>query len=153
MAVHVHLVRRMSGNILVVMGRAGFDSGAVKTVAGQFGWTVEIAEDLREAAAAQAYRRTIAVLFHRGALGACSWVEALRLVRLGFPETHPIVCHGFSEPIDWPGLCDAGAFHDLWLPLKEEEVRQSFGFLWEAEKRRLVPARGSHAQVMASAVG
>jgi hypothetical protein len=26
-------------------------------------------------------------------------------------------------------------FHSLWLPLKEDEVRRSLGFVWEAEKR------------------
>jgi hypothetical protein len=51
-----------------------------------------------------------------------------------------IACHGFAESIDWPELCDAGAFHTLWLPLKENEVRQSLGFVWGSEKRLAVCA-------------
>jgi hypothetical protein len=78
-----------------------------------------------------------------------------------------VVCHGFSEPIDWPALRDAGAFDALWLPLKEDEVRRSLGFVWEAEKRRgertrkpdapqriaPAPVLEARARVMASAAG
>jgi hypothetical protein len=170
------LIRPMTDNIIVMAGQASFDLGAVHTVAGEFGWTVGIADDLREVAAAHAYRGTCAVIFHRDAFGSNSWLDAVRLLKSSVPDVRPVACHGFSESIDWPALCDAGAFHSLWLPLKENEVRQSFGFLWEAEKRvaeaadrvpMIVPAQkrstpqrirpafahGVRTRVMASAAG
>jgi len=140
----------MTDNIIVMPGQALFDLGAVHTVAGEFGWTVGIADDLREVAAAHAHLRMSAVLFHRDAFGANSWIDAVRLLKSALPDVRPVACHGFSESIDWPALCDAGAFHSLWLPLMEDEVRRSFGFVWEAEKRlaaaadrvpMIVPAR------------
>lgn len=166
----------MTDNIIVMPGLASFDLGAVHTAAGEFGWTVGIADDLCEVVAAQAHQRMSAVLFHRDAFGSNSWLDAVRLLKSALPDVRPVACHGFSESIDWPALCDAGAFHSLWLPLKENEVRRSFGFLWEAEKRvaeaadrvpMIVPTRkrstpqrirpafahGVRTRVMASAVG
>jgi hypothetical protein len=97
---------------------------------------VDIAHDLGEIAGAQADRKTVAAFVHHDFLGReYSWVEAIRRLRLTLPEVRVIACHGFAESIDWPELSDAGAFHALWLPLKENEVRQSLGFVWEAEKR------------------
>ena len=125
----------MRDNIIVMPGQVSFDLGAAHSLAGEFGWTVKLVEDLHEAVAGQAYRRTPAVLFHRDALGCKSWLDAVLLLKSALPDVLPVVCHGFSEPIDWSVLCDAGAFHSLWLPLKEIEVRQSFGFVWEAKKR------------------
>jgi hypothetical protein len=159
----------VTNNIIVMLGQASFDLGAVHTVAGEFGWTVGIADDLREAAAVQAYRGTSTVLFHRDAFGANSWIDAVRLLKSALPDVRPVACHRFSESIDWPALCDAGAFHSLWLPLEKNEVLRSFGFVWEAEKRiagaaRRVPmtvpvrkwpdlAHGVPTRVMASAAG
>jgi len=159
----------MTDKIIVMRGSACIDAEVLGAVAREFGWAVETAGDLREIAAAQASRATgrpaepAAVLFHRSAFGSCSWLEAVRQLSLALPRVHPIACHGFAEPIDWPGLCEAGAFHSLWLPLKESEVHQSFGFVWEARKRRAKPAqrvqriaparataRGNHAQVLVS---
>jgi len=70
------------------------------------------------------------VLFYRDAFGPdCSWTEAIRQLRMALPGTRVVPCLGFSESTEWQELSDAGAFHALWLPLKENEVRQSFGFL------------------------
>lgn len=122
--------RRMTGNIIVMPGSAYLDLQALQTVAREFGWAVTVAGDLSDAASAQA------VLFYRDALGpGCSWLDAVRLLRLVLPETRLIACHGFAETIDWPELCDAGAFHVLGLPLRASEVRRSLGFISEAEKR------------------
>jgi hypothetical protein len=126
----------MTDNIIVMPGSTRPDLLALQTVAGEFGWVVDIAHDLGEIAEAQADRKTVAAFFHRDFLGReYSWVEAIRRLRLTLPEVRVIACHGFAESIDWPELSDAGAFHALWLPLKENEVRQSLGFVWEAEKR------------------
>jgi len=64
-----------------------------------------------------------------------AWVDAVRLLRLALPKARLVACHGFAESIDWPQLCDAGAFHALGLPLKENEVRRSLGFIAQALRR------------------
>jgi hypothetical protein len=144
----------MAEKIIVMPGSSHLDSGTLYSVARGFGWTVEVADDLQAFAKAQGRGRTTAVLFHREALGTCSWPHAVRLVKAALPKAHAIACHGFSEPIDWPELCAAGAFHSLRLPLKENEVRQSLGFVWGArrrlgeapeEARAFVPARKPYA--------
>ncbi len=125
----------MAENIIVMPGRACFDFRIVHGSAQGFGWTIEVADDLHAAAVIQASRKTIAVLFHREALGSCSWQDGIRALRRTLPDVRPIACHGFSESADRPGLCDAGAFHSLWLPMKEDEVRRALGFVWAAERR------------------
>lgn len=133
LAFHVLALWRMSANLIVMPGSAWLDLQALQTVAGEFGWAVTTSNDLRDAASAQA------VLFHRDALGSgCSWLEAVRQLRLALPEARLIACHGFAEAIDWPELCDAGAFHARGLPLRASEIRRSLGFISEAEKRRRV---------------
>jgi len=59
----------MAENIIVVPGSVPIDLPALRTVAGDFGWAVDVAHDLSEVAAAQAYGKTVAVLFCRDALG------------------------------------------------------------------------------------
>jgi hypothetical protein len=72
--------REMTDNIVVMLGSAQFDLMALQVVAGEFGWAVKVADNLSEAASAQV------VLFHRDALGpACSWLEAVRLLRIALP--------------------------------------------------------------------
>lgn len=83
----------------------------------------------------------MAVLFHRSAFESRSRLDALRAVTSALPGVRPIACREFSDAPDWPELCGADAFHSLWLPLKEGEVRQSFGFLAEAENREATVAR------------
>jgi hypothetical protein len=58
------------------------------------------------------------------------------LLKEGLPGIPLIACPEFRDRIDWPELSEAGAFHSLWLPMKEEEVRRSFGFVAEAARRR-----------------
>jgi ActR/RegA family two-component response regulator len=123
----------MRGKLILMPGSAKLDLQALQTAAAEFGWAVKVAHNLRDAASAQA------VLFHRDALGpGCSWLEAVRLLRAALPEARLVACHGFAEAIDWPELCEAGAFHALGLPLRANEVRKSLGFISEAEKRRRV---------------
>jgi len=128
-------------DIVVMPGSARVYLPPLEAVAGTFGWAVSVTRDLCEVAAAQAQRKSVAVLFCRDTLGqGYSWLETIRLLGRALPEMPLIPCHGFSDPFYWPELCDAGAFHALWLPLRENEVRQSLGFVWEAEKR----LAGSH---------
>jgi hypothetical protein len=124
------------GDIAVMPGSAHIHLSSLQAIAENFGWAVGVTHDLDKVAAAQACRKTVAVLFCRDTLGrGYSWLETIRLLRRALPDVHLLPCHGFSEPVDWPELCEAGAFHGLWLPLRENEVHQSLGFVWEAEKR------------------
>jgi len=126
----------MADNIIVMPGSARLDIQALQAVAGEFGWAVRVADDLRQAGAAQT------VFFHRDALGpGCSWLDAVRQLKLALPDAKLVACHGLWESIDWPELCDAGAFHAIGLPLNANEVRKSLGFISSAQKinrRRLV---------------
>lgn len=124
------VMRTMAYNIIVMPGRVRLDCSALNTVAGEFGWDVEVAHDLDQVEAIGAPRRTRGVLFNRDAFGpGYSWQEAIRLLRALLPGVCLVALYGFSETVDWQELSDAGAFHSLWLPLKENEVRQSLGFL------------------------
>lgn len=126
----------MTDKLIVVPGLARLDLQPLQAVAAEFGWTVNVVHDLPDLADAQADGKTAAVLFHRDAFGVdCSWLEAVRLLKLVVPGVRLVACHGFPEQIDWPRLCDAGAFHALWLPLKQNEIRKSLGFISEAEAR------------------
>jgi DNA-binding NtrC family response regulator len=133
-----------SNETLVVMPGFGelFET-TLSLVAQEFGWSVETVSHPEQAAAVTSNRRIAAVFFHRQALGPdCSGSDALRQLRATFPEAHLIPCHGFSDPIDWDQLSGAGAFHSLWLPVKENELRQCLGFIWQTSR---VPAKAERS--------
>jgi hypothetical protein len=120
----------MSGSIIVMPGSDHVNLPALQAVAAEFEWVVQVASHPGEATAPKAL-----FLYHDAFGPGQSWLEVVRSCRFQFPELRPIVCHRLSEPIDWPALSRAGAFHAVSLPLKESEVRQSLGFVWEAEER------------------
>jgi len=124
----------MTDNLIVLPGMARFDLQTLRPVAEEFGWDVKTVHDLNHAAAT-ANDRTAALLFHCSAIGTSTWLEAVRTAKANLPEMRLVVCHGFEELVDWPALCEAGAFHSLWLPLKENEVRKSFGFVLQNRQR------------------
>ena len=132
----------MTSELIVMPGLTRLEPQTLVPVADEFGWQGKTAPDL-SSAVAQANNRTAAVLFHRSAVGPnCSWLGAVRTVKALLPGVALVACHGFSESFDWPELCDAGAFHALWLPLKENEIRKSFGFILQNQTRlaSMVPA-------------
>jgi len=125
----------MSDNIIVMSGLVRVDLETLRGVSQEFGFTLNPAHYVSEAAQ-NVTPDTDEVFFHRSAFGLdCSWADAVREVSSTFPDIPAIICHGFSEPIDWPALCAAGAFHAVWLPLKEAEARKSLGFVSEARQR------------------
>lgn len=83
-----------------------------------------------------------AILFDRAAIGG-GWPEAATRLRRIAPRIPLIACHHITEKLDWPAVCDAGAFHGVSAPLNENELRQSFGYVWAAMQRDapLIPAR------------
>lgn len=125
----------MSENIVLMPGSTWLESPVLHRIAGEFGWQINAAHAMSDVTE----KRTAAVLFSRDALGTeLGWLETTRQLRSALPGVPLVACHRFTEIVDWPALCEAGAFHSLWLPLKENEVRRSFGFVWQAEKRLAV---------------
>ena len=124
----------MSKTILVMPGSASIDLKLLRDVASPFEWSVEVVNQLPHR------RRPAALLFHRDAFGHCSWRDAIRRIKATLPDVLPVVCHGVADPVDWQELSAAGAFHSIRLPLQENEIRQSLGFIWEAENRRALSA-------------
>ena len=125
----------MNGCILVMPGPDHVDLPALRTVSAEFGWDVQTGHP-GDAVAPKA------LLLHREAFGpGYSWLDVVRVCRSRLPEFRLIVCHGLSEKIDWPALSRAGAFHAISLPLRESELRQSLGFVWEADARLTASAR------------
>ncbi len=126
----------MGDKVLIMPGPSGMDVRVLQAAAGEFGCSVELVHNLSEAESAYSREHILALLFQREALGEDrSWVEAIRCLKFILPEVRLIACYGFAEPVDWEELSDVGAFHSLVLPLKDSEVRQSLGFMREAEKR------------------
>ena len=127
----------MADRIIVMPGSASFDFAQLWGVARELGFRVEAVDDIREIAASSSGCRDIAaVLFHYDALGPrSSWFDALWVLQSELPGVRLIPCHGFADSVDWELLDRAGAWHSLRLPLKENELRQCLGFIWEAQKR------------------
>jgi hypothetical protein len=132
-------------DVVVMPGTGEFDFACLHSVAAEFGWTIQLVTDLKNDELRESLGRgsTAAVLFHIEDIcaGRCSAPDAIRLLHADLPAARLIPCQGFSESSNWEDLSDAGAFHPLWLPLKENELRQCLGFIWQAEKRALPPAR------------
>ena len=129
----------MSENIILAFGSARVDLPNLRCAAEEFAWTVKSAHSVSQVASENT-SETVAIFFHKSAVDPdCSWAEAIRYIGNAFPGLAIIVCHGFSEPIDWPALCAVGAFHAVWLPLKQCEVRKSLGFVSEARRRAASP--------------
>ena len=105
------------------------------TLAAECGWSFEHAANVRQLREIGVERDIVAVLFDASALGVPT-KHALQAVCEVLPNVLPIVCHKSSETIHWSELAQAGAFHALLLPLRASEVRQSLGFVWEAQRRR-----------------
>lgn len=123
----------MTRRSIVPMGTDTSDLATLKHAAEEFGWRVGRASDPQE---------IVAVILHRNAFGPLpSWREVIRRLKQTLPDSRVIACHGFTETLDWGEFCDLGVFHAIRLPMSEAEVRQSLGFLWEAEKRRAATER------------
>lgn len=125
----------LSGRIVVLGNPPVIETVAFEKLTPEFGWSVEVAEDLNRVRSLGETGNVVAVFFEAQSLGQ-SWEDALRLVREAAPQALLIPCHRFSDSVNWPELADAGAFHALPVPLKSDEVRQSLSFVWSARLRR-----------------
>jgi hypothetical protein len=148
----------MELNIVIMPGAHRVDMPLLRAAAHDFGWAIQIAGDVRELKAVQARGKVGAVLFQQDSLGnGGSWLETIALLKAVAPGIRLVACNNFSETTDYPKLCRAGLFHALWMPLREHEVRQCFGFVWEAQKRlsplRKVESETRPTQLMVRAAG
>jgi hypothetical protein len=141
---------------VVILENLSIGSLPLEDLAGEFDWSLERVFSREGLSRLAAKRRVAAVLFDPGGL-KMPWNQALLLVREAAPESHPILCHRFSETIPWDEVVEAGAFHSLRLPLDLREVRQSFGFVWAATSRDSkylsLPAPSRMPAVRALAIG
>lgn len=148
--------RPMAHRIVFMPGAQTLNLTAFGSIASEFGWSLETDDYPIRPAEMQDHRRIAAVCFCREAVGSqYSWPDALRVLASALPSTPLVPCHAFSENPDWDELRDAGAFLSLWLPLRESELRQCLGFVWQAQQRRqdrstgiltrMAPARSSVA--------
>lgn len=128
----------MSEKVVLLPGSTRLENAVLHRIAAEFGWEIKVAGGLSDTR----HKRTAAILFSRDALGAeLGWIETIRRLRCALPDARLVACHGFTDTFDWPALAEAGVFHSLWLPLKENEVRRTFGFVWEAGRRRAVTGK------------
>jgi hypothetical protein len=138
----------MELQIVIMPGSNRVDLPLLRGTAQDFGWAIQIARDAGELIAVQARGKVGAVLFQQDSLGTgLSLLNMIALLREVVPETRLVACNNFSEGVDFPKLCRAGLFHALWMPLRENEVRQCLGFVWEAEKQLISQMRRAESQM------
>jgi len=131
------------GGTVVLLGSLSTEAPGLGMCVREFGWVLKNAESIGSLEHLAATGGVVAVLFEPRAFGA-SPVEAVQRVRKAAQGALPLVCHRFSEPVDWPELAEAGAFHSLPVPLDAREIRQALGFVWAAKgfrARNVIPLR------------
>ena len=125
----------MTQGTVLLLGAAAAAASGVEEVVGEFGWSLEAAEELTHLRQRSANRNVVAILFDSGSL-SLSPEQALGSLRILYPQALLIPCVRFSEVVNWPELADAGAFHALAVPFSAGEVRQSLAFVWSARLRK-----------------
>lgn len=118
---------------IALLGDVNVEPAHFGILAANFSWAVDRVATLRSLREMSATENIVAVLFDARNLGV-SWNDALESVLAAAPRALPIVCTGFSEPVRWPELADAGAFTELRLPIDEGEARRCLGFIWAAKR-------------------
>jgi DNA-binding NtrC family response regulator len=125
----------MMHGTVVLVGNLPLETAALKAVVQEFGWSLETAGDLAELRNSLVVRNPVAIFLDANGLGL-SWQAALNSVLGVDSRALLILCHRFSDPVDWPKLAAAGAFHAVALPFDPNEVRQSLVFVGSARVRR-----------------
>jgi DNA-binding NtrC family response regulator len=124
----------MTQRSVVLLGSLPTETPEIKSLAEEFGWRLDTAADLDQLRSLIAVRNPVAILLDPNDLGL-SWDAALNSVQEIDSRPYLILCHRFSDVVDWPKLAEAGAFHALARPLDPNEVRQSLAFVWSAALR------------------
>ena len=136
----------MTNGTVILLGSSG--TQPLNGVVQEFSWALETSASLDEFRDLNAVRSPVAILFD--ATFGFRRDEALRSIREIDSHALLIVCHKFSNHVDWSELAEAGAFHALALPWDVREVRQSLAFVWSARFRRaskVVPIGGQGCPV------
>ena len=118
--------------MVVLVGNLQVEPVALDFLVLEFGWSFKTVGSLALLRELSATHKLVSVLFSPKDLNL-PWDRALRGVLASAPGALPILCHGFTETIDWPQAAEAGAFHSLLLPFDLPEVRQSLGFVRSAK--------------------
>ncbi len=130
----------MTQETVVLFGKLPVETPALDRLVANFGWALQAVADFDQLRTLSAGRSLVAVFFYLDSVGLpCD--EALRLIRKIDSEALPILCHKFSDVVNWPELVEAGAFHALSVPFERSEVRQSLGFVWSERLRRAANLR------------
>jgi DNA-binding NtrC family response regulator len=120
---------------VILLGNITEGHAAIAPVVAEFDWSLECAADLEGLARICSRKEVVAVLMDLTALDL-TWRKAIPAVHNIAPRALPILCHRFSDAVDWTEASAAGAFHQLSLPLHPGELRQSLGFVWAEKNKR-----------------
>jgi hypothetical protein len=123
----------MGRPVIAILGLLDIDRAVFDHAAGEFGWSVEYSPDLLTLRQKTISTDVLAVVFNAPTLEV-SWREALEAVLRSAPRALPIVGAAFSETVPSDELAEAGAFHELRLPIDPGEVRRTLGFIWAAKR-------------------
>ena len=125
----------MIGSVVLLGGLSKVD--IVQQVADQLHVPLHHVGGIQQLAAFSVDGLVAGVLFSPALMGL-PWRRALAKIRTAAPAALPILCHRFSDEVEWPEMARAGVFHALHLPFSAHEVRQSLGFVIHARERRKV---------------
>jgi hypothetical protein len=120
--------------IVALLGKLVPARRLIEGIAKKYGWSVQVAETLSEFQSLSS-AEIVAVLFDPTDLHEDQRI-ALNMVTQIAPQALPIVCCRFSEKVHWLDVTESDVFHLLRYPFARNEVRQTFGFVAEAQRRR-----------------
>lgn len=134
----------MANGIVVLAGQPPGEHLVLDNLVAEFGWSLQRVRSLSREGLGQLRKmaadgKVVAVLFSSHGI-EIPWEAELNVILDFAPAALPILCHRFSEAVDWPRAAKAGVFHSLLLPFHSGEVRRSLGFVWEAASRVPAPA-------------
>jgi DNA-binding NtrC family response regulator len=125
----------MPPETIVVLGNMIDGHPSLEPVFLEFEWSIQTTLSLDGLADLSSQLDVLAVLVDPALLDL-PWKQTLAAVQRAAPRALPILCHRFSDAIDWTEAANAGAFHLLGLPLNTSELRQSLGFVWAEKNKR-----------------
>lgn len=122
------------GQSIVLFTSARLDLGILRRIASRFAWNVIEAGSVGGLDSI-GNDSVAAILFDRQSWGkpSAGAAKLLRGLKSGVPL---IACLPFSEDDHWEEMRQSGVFHAVHSPLNENEIAQSFGFVWAGERQR-----------------
>jgi hypothetical protein len=130
----LHQRRGMTREAVVILGNGAAGQPGLDGLVAGFDWSLEKTATLEGLMDISARKDVVAVLVDSSAV-ELPWKQAISAVREVVPGALVILCHRFSNTIDWVEAAAAGAYHLLGLPLGSGEFRQSLGFVWASKNK------------------